>query len=495
MVVHFLNEKAATYEIKDMNDMQQRYKTSHFSFSIPVIEYDETIIFNSLTGGTMTLSNHEEKLFNKLSGLNSFKLEEFLPSEQNILTTWIDKDYIVEKETDELDFCKKTINSYLANREKLKSETLSFTILPTDACSMACAYCFENKKKSKVLDKKKIDQLEVFIENILNKDKEKILKKLHIVWYGGEPLLGKDSIEELSQKFNTICEKYNLKYSPTIITNGILLTPDMWSFLQKYNIDEVQITIDGIKEIHDKRRPLKSQGRNFEQILDNISKMPQGIQLCIRVNTDKIVAQSFPDFLKELDKHQIWPHRYKDITIDVRPLRTYAYNKEKEVSDRIPFDRFDSVLHNLRKQKLEYFNNWAEKNNVKKGKLEFRLPKSKLNDFCRTNYSSYSMVIDPEGYIYNCWEYMGDKEKQLFNIKEEYDKNKILEKRDITSVLKDKCYECKFLPVCSNISCPRAMFDMGQCWFDEEQFKLYIKNQYLFYKENPDLMVIKNEAS
>jgi uncharacterized protein len=239
-----------------MNDMQQRYKTSHFSFSIPVIEHDETIIFNSLTGGTMTLSNHEEKLFNKLSGLNSFKLEEFLPSEQNILTTWIDKDYIVDKETDESDFCKKTINSYLNKRGKLKSETLSFTILPTDACNMACAYCFENKKKSKVLDDKKIEQLEVFIENILNKDKERTLKKLHIVWYGGEPLLGKDAIEKLSQKFNTICNKYNLKYSSTMITNGILLTPEMWSFLQKYNINDVQITIDGIKEIHDKRRLL-----------------------------------------------------------------------------------------------------------------------------------------------------------------------------------------------------------------------------------------------
>ena len=475
--------------------MQQRYKTSHFSFSIPIIEYDETIIYNSMTGGTMTLSNNEEKLFDKLSSLKSFKLEDFSPSQQNILNTWIDKDYIVEIETDELDLCRKTITSYLNNRDKIKSETLSFTILPTDACNMACAYCFENKKKSKHLDKKKINQLEAFIEDILNRDEEKIFKKLHIVWYGGEPLLGKDSIERLSQRLNLICKKYNLKYSSTIITNGILLTPDMWTFLQKYSINDVQITIDGIKEIHDQRRPLKSKGRNFEQILDNISQMPQGINLCIRVNTDKIVAKSFSSFLKELDKYQIWPHRYKEINIDVRLLRTYTYNKEEGISDRIAFDKFDSVLYNLRKQKLDYFNSWAEQINVKKGKLEFRLPKNKLNDFCQTVYNPYSMVIDPEGYIYNCWEYMGDKEKQLSTIEEKYDKNKILEKRDITSVLEGKCYQCKFLPVCSAITCPRAMFDMGQCLFDEEQFKEDIKNQYLFFKENPKLMTIKNEVS
>lgn len=479
----------------NMNYKQQQYKISHFSFSIPIYEHNETLIFNSLTGGTMTLSNKEEELFQKLSGLNYFKPGEFLPSEQNIIKTWIDKDYIIEKETDEQNFCKETISSYLSNRKKLKSDILSFTILPTDACNMACAYCFENNKKSKKFDNKKIDLLEDFIKDILSKDKERILKKLHIVWYGGEPLLGKNSIEKLTQKFNTICAIYNLEYSSTIVTNGILLTKETWAFLQKSKITDVQITLDGIKEIHDKRRPLKSKGRNFEQILDNISQMPQGIDLCIRVNTDKLIAKSFSEFLKQLDNYQIWPHRYKDIKIDIRPLRTYSYNNEKEVSDRIPFDSFDSILHDLRKQKLKYFNAWAEKNNVKKGKLEFRLPKNILNDLCQTIYNPYSMVVDPEGYIYNCWEYIGDKEKQLFSIEEHYDKNKVLENRNIDSVLEDKCYTCKFLPVCSNISCPRAMFELGQCLFNEEQFKQDIKKQYLFYKENPNLMVIRNEAS
>ena len=39
-----------------------------------------------------------------------------------------------------------------------------------------------------------------------------------------------------------------------------------------HSIKIVQITIDGVEEVHNKRRPLKNGGKTFTQIINNIKQ-------------------------------------------------------------------------------------------------------------------------------------------------------------------------------------------------------------------------------
>jgi len=48
-------------------------------------------------------------------------------------------------------------------------------------------------------------------------------KYLSIMWYGGEPLLHKNVIYDLSEKFTSFCIKNSIAYSAAIVTNGFLL--------------------------------------------------------------------------------------------------------------------------------------------------------------------------------------------------------------------------------------------------------------------------------
>ena len=103
-------------------------------------------------------------------------------------------------------------------------------------------------------------------------------KNIHISWYGGEPLLAKDAVWDLSKQFLKSCETFGAYYSATIITNGYLIDDETVENFLKYKIVKVQITIDGPPDIHNKRRKLKNDSKpTFDVILKNVKKflMPE----------------------------------------------------------------------------------------------------------------------------------------------------------------------------------------------------------------------------
>ena len=48
-----------------------------------------------------------------------------------------------------------------------------------------------------------------------------------VTWFGGEPLVGKKPLLELSDQFIERCDRANVEYAAGIITNGYLLDPEV----------------------------------------------------------------------------------------------------------------------------------------------------------------------------------------------------------------------------------------------------------------------------
>lgn len=58
----------------------------------------------------------------------------------------------------------------------------------------------------------------------------------------------------------------NLDYQADRITNGYLLTEKVVAMLPSLSISSLQITIDGMKAVHDSRRCLKLGAPTFDRI-------------------------------------------------------------------------------------------------------------------------------------------------------------------------------------------------------------------------------------
>ncbi|HOJ98416.1 MAG TPA: radical SAM protein [Termitinemataceae bacterium] len=147
------------------------------------------------------------------------------------------------------------------------SDRLMLTILPTLSCNCACTYCYELHPS---LSESKMD--ERTIEGIKNFIKKNIpyLKLLNIRWFGGEPLLCYDIIQDINLYTKKLCTRYNVHFTSNITSNGLLLNESVGKNLNTIGIWEVQVTLDGNKDRHNRLRILRNGDATYDNIMANI---------------------------------------------------------------------------------------------------------------------------------------------------------------------------------------------------------------------------------
>jgi uncharacterized protein len=100
------------------------------------------------------------------------------------------------------------------------------------------------------------------------------LDKLYVSWFGGEPLLAKNIVMDISRHIKELAEsRPNLTYHAGMTTNGYELTRSRFSELTALGIMNFQITLDGPREIHDKFRVKVNGKGTYDRIWENLLAM------------------------------------------------------------------------------------------------------------------------------------------------------------------------------------------------------------------------------
>lgn len=230
-------------------------KASNYNF---FIEHDDDsyLAYNSRSN---SLAIIEKENFRKYS---DFVLTGKEIDDSNLVEKLKEGYFLIDDDVDELKILR-----FQMYKDRMSEHTLSLTIAPTSDCNFRCVYCYEKKsirKKSMTLE------VEDAIIDLIKSVKTTI-SSMNVAWYGGEPLLRFDVIERLSKRIIQICKENNIQYFSSIVTNGYLLTPEIAKKLAEYQIKNIQVTLDGPKETHDKRRILANGEGSFEKIINNIA--------------------------------------------------------------------------------------------------------------------------------------------------------------------------------------------------------------------------------
>jgi len=144
----------------------------------------------------------------------------------------------------------------------------------TSQCNLKCKHCFSSSGRS---GEKELTTPEIKAAIDLFAD----MKVFYINFTGGEPLLRSDIFDIL--RFAS-----NKKIFFDISTNGFLITPKMVEMLQETNIYNVQLSIDGLEETHDRFRGVKG---SFKQAMNAIKRLKDanfGIVISTTVNKTNI---------------------------------------------------------------------------------------------------------------------------------------------------------------------------------------------------------------
>ncbi len=119
-------------------------------------------------------------------------------------------------------------------------------------CNLNCSYCFASQGKyqgdralmSFETGKRALDFL---IENSGTRH------NLEVDFFGGEPLMNWQVVKDLVKYARSIEKEHNKNFRFTLTTNGVLIDDDVIDFCNK-EMDNVVLSLDGRKEIHDKFR-------------------------------------------------------------------------------------------------------------------------------------------------------------------------------------------------------------------------------------------------
>lgn len=268
-------------------------KESKYNISV---EYNnQQLLFNSRTIATASLDTEAKEILKAVRNNDEIKESDLVKQMKQV-------GFLVDDGVDELQ--QLEMNYTLSKYQK---SGLALVIAPTMACNFACPYCYEGIQKG-IMSEKIQDKIISLVSQFAKEH-----QNIHVTWFGGEPLLAKADIYNMSEKMLQICKQEQVDYEAGIITNGYLLDEGTILKLKEYKVKSVQITIDGLPDSHNKKRRLKnnSDEPTFEQILNNtICAKEHGIRVAVRVNVDNETEKQLKQLLDLMIENDLGEELY-----------------------------------------------------------------------------------------------------------------------------------------------------------------------------------------
>jgi len=333
-----------------------------------------------------------------------------------------EQEFIVDDDRDELSEIK-----YCYWKEKFERNVLHLTIMPTLRCNFNCIYCFEEHQEID-MDMVSIKRVQNMVKNLIRKG----YKKLTVDWYGGEPLLNLTCIKELSEYFIKLCDKLGIMYTASITTNGYAFTPSVQNELFALKVVDAQLTIDGDKETHDKRRACLSGEGSYDVIKYNLENSHPDIAISVRVNVDKNNVSSLNSILDLLEK------------LGRNNTDVYACIVTPSLQGTYEVGTYGTLMSSI----IDFYN-FATSSHLKVSRTHCMITDQYAA--CIVDSDSH-YIISPDCKIYKCGESYNEADPGKVGLISE-DGSLSLDLSQIAKWTKDpfaiqECKECKFLPIC-----------------------------------------------
>ncbi len=138
----------------------------------------------------------------------------------------------------------------------------------TDACNLACPYCYLNKSGQAMDEATGFAAVDaVFRSAIAEK-----FKTVKLKYAGGEATLNFPLVIKLHDYATQLAERHALSLEAVILSNGAALTAERIQEIKKRNI-RVMISFDGLGERHDVQRPFVSGRGSFLAVSKSIERL------------------------------------------------------------------------------------------------------------------------------------------------------------------------------------------------------------------------------
>ncbi len=267
---------------------------SIYNVSVPLPGRDEVFLMNTFTDAQLVVSSDVATLLDRAGGSVAFTDEE-----RAALDELTRHGFLVDSRTAERQAVDEFFTSFREDTAQLR-----VTVLTTLQCNFACDYCFQGdhgdyNKHAHKMSPETAGRVSDWIDARLDEVRP---ASFSLTFFGGEPLLNLPVMYEMAERAWVSTQARGVAQRLNLITNGLLLTPDIVDRLLPYGLNGIKVTLDGDRETHNRMRPLRGGQGTFDRIVQNIRRIAGKCQIAIGGNFDASSVDSFPallDFLKE----------------------------------------------------------------------------------------------------------------------------------------------------------------------------------------------------
>ena len=137
-------------------------------------------------------------------------------------------------------------------------------------CNLACRYCFAEEgeyhgRRALMSYETGKAALDFLIANSGSR------RNLEVDFFGGEPLMNFEVVKQLVAYGREQEKLHDKHFRFTLTTNGVLLNDDIMEFANR-EMDNVVLSIDGRKEVHDHMRPFRKGAGSYDLIVPKFQK-------------------------------------------------------------------------------------------------------------------------------------------------------------------------------------------------------------------------------
>jgi uncharacterized protein len=439
-------------------------QTSMFNLQVPVADGD-VFLMNTFSDAQLLVSADVAGLMARVGRGES----DFTPEERETLETLRENGFLVESRQKE----QRDLDTYFVSLRE-DTDHMRVTVLTTLQCNFACDYCFQGDHDdyNKFAEKMSLQTAARVTDWIAGQLDEVKPRRFLLTLFGGEPLLNLPVAYFLAERCHALCEARGIEQRISVITNGLLLTPEVVERLNPYGLQGVKITLDGDRDTHNRRRPLRGRQGTFDRIIENVRRVAPLVSITIGGNFDESSADSYPallDFLREQDfADTIAKINFKPIIKPFEPAAPKGMIPLTVVGDGTkplngtcmtgagagsPAGACDSC--HFVDEKMQFLRDETRKRG-------FPTPDGVHMGPCEI-HRRHAHTIGPDGSLYICPGFTGDPKESTGHIdgREEPWRMAAAARFERLTAHKEACGDCAFIPVCGGGCSVAAHTELG----------------------------------